>query len=200
MKQSEKRRQWRFPDVSWPAAIMLYSVFIGFLMTAGPRASWDDHLRIPLSHWLLGMFGLGPDVPMPKNYIYSPLWETFLATANRYVFTWMHDELWVRHALSFALLPAGGTLLYRMLRKEGVSQWGALLALIGCTGYVRFIGHATMNVKDAPAAVFMLVKALNTLKRTKPAPASAPTTKDCKFCCSTIPIKAVRCPNCTSQL
>lgn len=50
------------------------------------------------------------------------------------------------------------------------------------------------------AAVFMLVKALNTLKRTKPAPVGAPTTKECKFCCSTIPIKAVRCPNCTSQL
>jgi len=50
------------------------------------------------------------------------------------------------------------------------------------------------------ASVFMLVKALNTMKRTKPAPAAAPTTKDCKFCYTAIPIKAVRCPNCTSQL
>ena len=28
----------------------------------------------------------------------------------------------------------------------------------------------------------------------------APTTKECPFCCSTIPIHAVRCPNCTSEL
>ena len=28
----------------------------------------------------------------------------------------------------------------------------------------------------------------------------APTTKECAFCCSTIPVKAVRCPNCTSEI
>jgi large conductance mechanosensitive channel len=32
------------------------------------------------------------------------------------------------------------------------------------------------------------------------APASAPTTKECPFCFTQIPIKASRCPNCTSQL
>ena len=35
----------------------------------------------------------------------------------------------------------------------------------------------------------------------KPAPApAAPTTKDCPFCFTQIPIKAIRCPNCTSPL
>ena len=29
---------------------------------------------------------------------------------------------------------------------------------------------------------------------------AAPTTKDCPYCLSKIPIKATRCPNCTSQL
>jgi large conductance mechanosensitive channel len=29
---------------------------------------------------------------------------------------------------------------------------------------------------------------------------ATPTTKDCPFCCTSIPIKATRCPNCTSPL
>lgn len=49
-------------------------------------------------------------------------------------------------------------------------------------------------------AVFLIVKQVNRLKRA-PAPAgAAPTTKDCQFCVSSIPLKATRCPNCTSQL
>lgn len=47
-------------------------------------------------------------------------------------------------------------------------------------------------------AVFMLVKQVNKLKR-QPA-AAAPSTKDCPFCASAIPIPATRCPHCTSQL
>lgn len=49
-------------------------------------------------------------------------------------------------------------------------------------------------------AVFLLIKNINRLKKTEPAPAAAPTTKECPFCASTIPIKAKRCPLCTSQL
>ena len=49
-------------------------------------------------------------------------------------------------------------------------------------------------------AVFLLVKQVNRLKR-EPAPVPVePTTKDCPYCLSAIAIKAVRCPNCTSQL
>ena len=48
-------------------------------------------------------------------------------------------------------------------------------------------------------AIFLLVKQVNRMTR-KPAPAAAPTTKDCPYCVSAIPIKAVRCPNCTSEL
>lgn len=47
-------------------------------------------------------------------------------------------------------------------------------------------------------AVFMLVKALNKLRRA-PAPAD-PTTKPCPFCRTDIPLPATRCPNCTSNL
>jgi large conductance mechanosensitive channel len=46
--------------------------------------------------------------------------------------------------------------------------------------------------------IFMMVKQVNRMKR-QPAPAD-PTTKDCPFCASGIPLAAKRCPHCTSQL
>lgn len=50
-------------------------------------------------------------------------------------------------------------------------------------------------------AVFMVIRNINRLKKEKEAaPAPAPTTKDCPFCLSAVPIKATRCPNCTSNL
>ena len=48
-------------------------------------------------------------------------------------------------------------------------------------------------------AVYMVIRAINRLRRQEEAPAE-PTTKDCQFCLSAIPVKAVRCPHCTSQL
>jgi len=46
--------------------------------------------------------------------------------------------------------------------------------------------------------IFMLVRQVN--RWNKPAPVPAATTKDCPYCCSAIPLKATRCPNCTSEL
>lgn len=46
--------------------------------------------------------------------------------------------------------------------------------------------------------LFMLVRSINRLKKA-PAPVT-PTTKDCPFCYTPIPIPATRCPNCTSEL
>ncbi len=48
--------------------------------------------------------------------------------------------------------------------------------------------------------IFLLIKGLNSLKK-KPEPVEAePTTKECPYCFTAIPIKATRCPHCTSQL
>ena len=47
-------------------------------------------------------------------------------------------------------------------------------------------------------AVFLLVKQANRIK-TAPPPVTS-TSKECPFCVSTIPLKATRCPNCTSNL
>jgi large conductance mechanosensitive channel len=47
--------------------------------------------------------------------------------------------------------------------------------------------------------IFLAVRGFNRLT-TKPAPAAAPTTKECPYCYTSISIKATRCPNCTSEL
>ena len=49
-------------------------------------------------------------------------------------------------------------------------------------------------------AIFLLIKNVNRLKQQKEAPPPVPTTKECPFCFVAIPIKATRCPHCTSEL
>ena len=46
--------------------------------------------------------------------------------------------------------------------------------------------------------IFLVIRSMNRLKK-QPAPA-APSTKDCPYCFTQIPIPATRCPNCTSEL
>ena len=47
-------------------------------------------------------------------------------------------------------------------------------------------------------AIFLVVKGLNKMKR--PAPNAEPVAKDCPACAMSIPIKATRCPHCTTEL
>lgn len=49
-------------------------------------------------------------------------------------------------------------------------------------------------------AVFLLIRNINRFKRQEEAPPPVPTTKECIYCFSPIPIKATRCPQCTSEL
>ena len=58
--------------------------------------------------------------------------------------------------------------------------------------------QAIINFLIIAFVIFMLVRAMNSMK--KPAPAAAPTAKDCPYCLSAIPLKATRCPHCTSEL
>lgn len=85
---------------------------------------------------------------------------------------------------------------------------GLLIGGIDFTGLAITVGSAQVKYGSFIQSVFdftiiafvifLLVRAMNKLQR--PAPAAAPTTKECPYCFSTIPIKATRCPNCTSQL
>lgn len=65
-----------------------------------------------------------------------------------------------------------------------VIKWGAFVQSIIDFIIVAFV-------------IFLLVRAMNRLKRDEPV---TPTTKECPHCFTTIPLKAARCPNCTSQL
>ncbi len=65
--------------------------------------------------------------------------------------------------------------------------------------YGKFINNI-INFLIIALVIFLLVKGINSLKK-KPAPVPAePVTKECPHCYSIIPIKANRCPNCTSNL
>ncbi|HMJ05003.1 MAG TPA: large conductance mechanosensitive channel protein MscL [Chthoniobacterales bacterium] len=72
--------------------------------------------------------------------------------------------------------------------KAGAVTWnyGSFLTLV-------------INFLIVALAVFMLVRAINRLKRPEPG-AAAPVSKDCPYCLMTIPIKATRCPHCTSEM
>jgi large conductance mechanosensitive channel len=81
---------------------------------------------------------------------------------------------------------------------------------LGSLAEAKAAGAATINygtfingVLDfliVAVVVFFLVRGFNKLMpQHKEAPA-APSTKECPFCLSTVPLKATRCPHCTSQL
>jgi len=58
--------------------------------------------------------------------------------------------------------------------------------------------NAIVSFTIVAFAVFLLIRSINRLKREE-APAD-PTTKDCPRCYTAIPIKATRCPNCTTDI
>lgn len=65
-----------------------------------------------------------------------------------------------------------------------VVKWGAFVQSIIDFIIVAFV-------------IFLIVRAMNRLKKKEP---TTPTTKECQYCFTTIPLKATRCPNCTSEL
>src|SRR5512138_574158 len=67
---------------------------------------------------------------------------------------------------------------------SAVIKWGAFVQSIIDFTIVAFV-------------IFLIVRAMNRLKKKEP---TTPTTKECQYCFTTIPLKATRCPNCTSEL
>jgi len=63
--------------------------------------------------------------------------------------------------------------------------------------YGLFI-NTLINLLIVALVIFLVVKAANKMNR--PAPKAAAGTKDCPRCFTAIPVKATRCPNCTSEL
>jgi large conductance mechanosensitive channel len=91
--------------------------------------------------------------------------------------------------------------------KEGVTPGpNASLASAQAAGavtinYGAFINTVVNLVTIAAAVFFLIVRPIAKLQaRQKAKEPTAPTTKECPYCITTIPIKASRCPNCTSEL
>jgi len=58
--------------------------------------------------------------------------------------------------------------------------------------------NAVISFVIVAFAVFFLIRNINRLRKEEPE--AEPNTKDCPFCFSVIPLKATRCPHCTSEL
>lgn len=67
---------------------------------------------------------------------------------------------------------------------KAVIKWGSFIQNIVNFLIIAFI-------------VFLMVRAIDHLKKKEP---TTPTTKQCQYCFTTIPLEATRCPNCTSEL
>jgi len=93
-----------------------------------------------------------------------------------------------------------------ILLKEGAKVPGPYASLASAKG----AGAVTMNIGIfintiisfliVALAIFLLIKNVNKLKKQEMAPPAVSTTKDCPHCMVSIPIKATRCPHCTSEL
>ncbi len=87
---------------------------------------------------------------------------------------------------------------------------GLFLGGLNLSGLAFQVGNAVIKWGDFLQAVidfiiiafviFLMVRGMNRLEKKEPEKTPAPTTKDCPRCFTSIPIKATRCPNCTSEL
>src|SRR5271157_265770 len=104
------------------------------------------------------------------------------------------------------LMPPIGLLLGRVdfsnlfinLKGSYPSVAAAKAAGAATLNYGMFM-NTVINFLIVALAVFLLLRQVNKLFP-KPQPASVPAMKDCRFCFSTIPVQATRCPHCTSDL
>jgi large conductance mechanosensitive channel len=93
-----------------------------------------------------------------------------------------------------------------LLLKEGNTPppYNTLAEAKNAGAVVLAIGNFVNNIISfviIAFSVFIMVKSINQLRRKKEdIPAAAPTAKDCQYCYSSIPVKATRCPSCTSEL
>ena len=60
--------------------------------------------------------------------------------------------------------------------------------------------NTVFNFLIVAFAVFLMIRQVNRLKRQAEVPAAEPTTRDCPYCLSAVPLKATRCAHCTSEL
>jgi large conductance mechanosensitive channel len=94
--------------------------------------------------------------------------------------------------------------LFAVLREGKIAGPYGSLAAAKAAGAVTlnygiFI-NAIISFLIVSFSVFLLVRSINRLRSQKEIPPAAPPTRECPYCLSTIPVKAVRCAHCTSEL
>lgn len=93
---------------------------------------------------------------------------------------------WILGNVDFSSLSI--TLLAKTATTEAVTiRYGAFINTVVDFVIVAFV-------------IFLVVKEMNRIKRKTEAPQAAATTRECPKCYSVIPLKATRCPHCTSEL
>lgn len=118
----------------------------------------------------------------------------------------------VNSFVSDVIMPPIGLLLgnvdfsnFYIILKEGTvagpfaSLADAKKASAVTISYGVFI-NTIINFLILAFVVFLFIRNINKLRRKEEAPPAAPTTKECTYCFTSIPIKATRCPHCTSEL
>jgi large conductance mechanosensitive channel len=93
------------------------------------------------------------------------------------------------------LMPPIGMLLGKVDFSNLVLRLSDTVAI----SYGKFV-NAIISFLIVAFALFMVIRAMNRMKKKAEAAPVEPTTKDCPFCATAVPIKAVRCPHCTSEL
>ncbi len=89
------------------------------------------------------------------------------------------------------------TLFINLSGQEYATLADAKKAGAAVIGYGSLL-NATVQFLILAFVIFLLVRQVNKLKR--PAAGVAPTTKECPACFMAVPIKATRCPHCTSSI
>ncbi len=127
-------------------------------------------------------------------------------------------------AVGFIMGAAFGKVVSSLINDVLMPPLGMLLGKVDFAGlYINLSGEPFESLAAAKAAgtptisyglfintlleflivalsVFLLVKWINAFRRRPAAVPAAPTTKECPYCLSAVPLKAVRCPFCTSEL
>ena len=126
-------------------------------------------------------------------------------------------------AVGFILATAFGKIVTSLVNDIIMPPIGLLFGEVDFTNlYINLSGKQYTSLQDAQAAgaatinyglfintivdfiivafvLFLVVRQYNRTKKKEEKPAE-PTTKDWPYCYTSIPIKAIRCPNCTTQL
>ena len=93
-----------------------------------------------------------------------------------------------------------------IILKDGAAAAGAYTTIADAQAagavtlnYGQFI-NTVISFLIIAFAIFILIKNMNKMKKEEVVAPKEPTTKECQFCYSEIPIKATKCGNCTSNL